>query len=947
MRVLLDMQGAQGASARAGVGRYVLDLARAMARGRGPHELHLLVNATLADTAASLVGEFAPWLGEQAIRRFAAPEGAVAGSDPLAPRRHLAEMLRAEAICDAAPDLLLLGSLFEGWRDEAVVTWPPGLQRVSTAAVLHDLIPLSLRPLYLDGLWREAGLLPWYTRGLDEAAAQGLLLCNSEATRAEAMAHLGTPPERLRVIGGGVNPGFAPPEVPDSSLLPRLGLRPGFLLALGMGDPRKNEAVLLEAYASLPPALRARHPLAIGHVNPPALRAAARARGLSEQEVILLPHVAEGDLPGLYAAAQLFLFPSLAEGFGLPAAEAMACGAPVLASDRPALPEVIGRADALFDPEDAPALARLIEACLADEVRRQDLAAYGRRRARELSWDGVAARAWRALEEMAPRRVPPRPLPPAGPALALVAPLPPAPSGVADYTAELALALRAHYAVTLVSATPPEGALRARLPWLDEAAFAEEGGRFARVLYQLGNNPLHAHALSRLLERHPGVVTLHDPALTDLRHWLLKDPASAIMARAALVAEEGYPAALSNNPGMGSAGVLAASLGVIVHSEHARARLADAYGVGATRHVGVLPHLRAPLRLPERSAARAALGLDADVEVIAAFGLVTSRKLPLRLLEAFTALVPMRPAALLVFVGGAVDGLDVALTEGARRHGLAGRVRITGRVPVVGYRQWLAAADLAVQLRDDSTGETSGAVKDALAAGLPTLVNAHGAMAELPPEICRQLPETFVAEELAAALREMLADAPGRAALGLAAAGWARDALAPEVVAARLRDLIEAAYCRGPQAGLVQLARQAMRLPLAAEDIEAAGAAMARSWPGARGPRLWLDTAASGFVPGIEALLRQGLPLFRPEPVQWRAGRLLTDHAWAWGRFGLAGPPLTEAPALLAPGDALVSAAPEAPALARLWGARLLSPPDTPSGERQRAAILALLGLAP
>lgn len=939
------MQGAQGASARAGVGRYVLDLARAMVRARGAHELHLLVNTTLAETAAPLIGEFAPLLGEASIRRFAAPEGAETGSEPLSPLRRLAEMLRAEAICDAAPHVLLLGSLFEGWRDAAVVTWPGEFLRPPTAAVLHDLIPLSLRPLYLDGLWREAGLGPWYQRGLDEAAAAQMLLCNSEATRAEALAHLHTPPERLRVIGGGVNPAFAPPEAPDAGLLPRLGLRPGFLLALGMGDPRKNEAVLLDAFAALPAALRARHPLAIGHVNPPALRAAAQARGLSEQEVILLPHVAEADLPGLYAAAHLFLFPSLAEGFGLPAAEAMACGAPVLASNRPALPEVIGRADALFDPEDAPGLRRLIEAVLGDEERRADLSAYGRRRARDLSWDGVATRAWKAMEGMALRPPPPRPLPAAGPPLAIVAPLPPAPSGVADYTAELALALRAHYAVTLVSPAPPEGELRARLPWLDEAAFAEEGGRFARVLYQIGNNPLHAHALSRLVGQHPGVVTLHDPALTDLRHWLLKDAASAPAARAALVLEEGYPAALANDPGMGSAGVLASALGVVVHSEHARARLADAYGVGATRHVRVLPHLRAPLVLPGREAARAALGLDAEAEVIAAFGLVTPRKVPLTLLEGFAGVARARPGAILVFVGGAVDGLELALAEGARQLGLAARVRVTGRVTVAAYRQWLAAAELAVQLRSDSTGETSGAVKDALAAGLPTLVNAHGAMAELPPETCRQLREGCDAAELAAALAEMLADAPGRAALGAAAATWAREALAPAAVASRLRDLIEEAYAQGPQAGLVSLARHATLLPLTAEDMAAAGAAMAQSWPGARRPRLWLDTAAPGFAPGLEALLRQGLPMFRPEPAQLRAGRLVTHHGWAWGRLGLAGPPPAEGPAVIGPGDALVSADPAAPALARLWGARLLAPPEAPSAERQRAALLALLGL--
>jgi glycosyltransferase involved in cell wall biosynthesis len=941
MRVLLDMQGAQGASARAGVGRYVLDFARALARARGRHELLLLLNATLAETAGAIAAEFAPLLGEGAIRRFAAPAGAVAGRAPLSPLRRAAELIRAEAVCEARVDLLLLGSAFEGWRDEAVVTWPEDYERVATAAVLHDLIPLSLRGLYLDGAWGEGGLLPWYTRGLDEAAAAGLLLCNSEATREEALRHLATPRERLAVIGAGVNPHFAPPERPDPALPVRYGLAPGYVLALGMGDLRKNEAVLLDAYAALPAALRARHPLAIGHVNPPALAAAIAARGLSEREAVLLPHVPEADLPGLYAACALFVFPSLAEGFGLPAVEAMACGAPVIASDRPALPEVIGRADALFDPEDAPGLARLMEALLTDPARRADLAAYGLRRARDFSWDGVAARAWRALEERAPQGVPWRPRP--RPRLALVAPLPPAPTGVADYTAELALALRPHYAITLVSAAPPDGALAGRLPWMEEAAFAREGGRFERVLYQIGNNPLHATALTRLLPRQPGVVTLHDPALTDLRHWLLTDRAARERALPERVEEEGYPAALAGRMGMGSAGVLAEAAMVIVHSDHARARLEAEYGPAATAHVRVAPHLRAPLALPGRAAARAALGLPEEAEIVTAFGLVTPRKAPLLLLAAFAGIAARRPRARLVYAGGAVDGLERAIAAEAERLGLGERVRVTGRLPVESYRRWLAASDLAVQLRSDSTGETSGAVKDALAAGLPTLVNAHGAMAELPAHVCRRLPEAPTPEEIGAALTALLADAPGREALAAAAAAWAREALSPGTIGARVRHVIEEAYGTGPLAGPLSFARRAALLPFAPEEEARLGAAIAATWPRPRGPRLWLDTATPGLAAGIEEMLRQGVPGFRPEPARLEGRALLTHHGWAWARLGLPGAPPSEGRAALLPGDALLSAAPEAEALARGRGARWLPPPEAVGGAAQRARVIARL----
>ncbi|HEV7456285.1 MAG TPA: glycosyltransferase [Roseococcus sp.] len=938
MRVLLDMQGAQGASRSSGVGRYLRGLAHGMARARGGRELHLLVNARLRESAARLVEEFTPILGREALHLFTPPEGCAAGDNPQSPRRRLAELLRAEAVHDATPDLLLVGSVFEGWRDEAVTTWPASLQRPHTAAVLYDLIPLSLRPMYLDGLWREAGLLPWYFRALDEVAQAETLLCLSEATREEALRHLRKPQERLAVLGGGVEPHFVPPAVPDPGLPARYGLPPGYLLFLGAGDPRKNEGVLLDALALLPPALRARHPLAIGHVNPPHLRAMAEARGLTPREVITLPFVAEADLPGLYAQCALLVFPSLAEGLGLPLMEAMACGAPVISSNLSAMPEVMGRADALFDPNDAPALARMIEALLRDPDRLAEMRAYGLRRAREFSWDAAAARAWPALDAMGARRGYWRPLP--RPRLALVAPLPPAPTGIADYTAELAPALAPHYAVTLVSDTPPEGALRGRFPWMPETEFLAEGGRFDRILYQVGNNALHASTLRRLLPRHPGMVTLHDPVLTDLRNWMLTDRAEREAALARRVEEEGYPAALSGQPGAGSAGVLAQALGVLVHSAHARRKLQEEYGAEATRHVRVLPHLRAGSALPSAARARRLAGIGRGALVVAAFGLVTARKGPLELLAAFARIATQFPEARLVFVGGAQDALDQRISDMARRLNLASRVMVTGRLPLRDYRRWLAAADLAVQLRADSTGETSGAVKDALMAGLPVVVNAHGAMAELPEEACQVIPDAFTETELAEAIARLLASREARLSLGRAGQAWARATLAPEEVGRRHRQHIEEAYLFGPGAGGHDVTRWAAELPLSAEDAAAGGVAIARAWTGARRPRLWLDTAAPGFEPGLLALLREGAGRFRPEPCRLAPGGFVTDHGWAWGKLGLPGLPPAEGPAALTPSDALLTAAPAGGEAALIAGCRLLAPPPAGAGEAQRAAVL-------
>ncbi|MDB5377209.1 MAG: glycosyl transferase family 1, partial [Rubritepida sp.] len=835
-----------------------------------------------------------------------------AGSQPQSSRRRLAEQIRAQAIADAAPDILHLGSVFEGWRHDVVTTWPAELERPAIAATVHDLIPLTLRETYLDGIWREAGLVPWYARCLDEVAACAPLLANSEATRDELLRHLHLPPERVVTIGGGVSPAFAPPRLDATAraaLLARYGLREGFLLYLGAGDIRKNEGVLLQAFARLPAALRAAHPLAIGHVNPPHLRAQAKAAGLAEAELIALPFVEEADLPGLYEATALFVMPSLAEGFGLPLLEAMACGAPCIASDTSAMPEVVGRADALFDPRDPAALAALLERLLSAPELRADLGAYGPRRAREFSWDKVATRAWAALEAGRPVRRHGRPL--RRRTLAIVSPLPPAASGIADYTAELAPALAAHYAVTLVGAAPAEGALAGRMPWMSEGDFISEGGRFDRVLYQLGNNPIHAQALTKLLPRFPGVVTLHDSAITDLRNWIDGGAAAPEPRVLRLVREEGYPALVTSRELAGSAGLLADALGVVLHSGHARWLLEAEYGQAALRHVSVLPHLRQSPALPGRAAARAALGLPEGVFVLASFGLMTPKKLPDRILSGFAAMARRDASARLVFVGGSEEGAGPAVLEEARRLGLASRVTVTGRVAVEEYRRWLASCDLAVQLRRGSRGETSGAVKDVLMAGLPLVANRHGSMAELEESGCRLIPEDAELPDLAEALGEVRQEAAKRAAMGRAARAWALRELDPARIAHAYAGAIEQAYEQGVQSGMAAVLAASAGLTLTEADAGAIGAALAASFRPPRTPRLWLDTTLPAFEPGILELLRKGLEGWRPEPCRMEGGLLVTAHGWAWGRLGLPGAPPDEGPALLAVGDAAITA-PEA-----------------------------------
>jgi glycosyltransferase involved in cell wall biosynthesis len=938
MRLVIDLQGAQGGNRARGVGRYVRELAIAMARAPRDHEVIVALNGALPETAEALAATFAGILPAAGIRVWHPPPG-IAGA-PAAPQRDFAEALRAHVLAALQPDLVHVGSLFEGFDDDVVSLQPARLERLPVVATCFDLIPLIRHEAYF-GAPGTAPAARWYYRCLHELALSEGLLAISDSSRTEAVRHLPFAPERVFNIQAGVSADFRPADLSPAAraaLLRRYGLREPFILFLGAGERRKNEAGLLAAYARLPQALRDRHQLLIvGKVDQAALRKAAAALHIPAANVAIVAFVPEPDLAALYSACALFVFPSLHEGFGFPVAEAMACGAPAIASNTTSLPEVVGRADATFDPADPDAIAACMRKVLENPGFRDALAAHGPVQAARFTWQSSAARAWDALEQIHARRQPPHSpahlpasLPPRRPRLAFVSPLPPQASGIADYSAELLPSLARHYDITLVSeAEAGDIRLQAALPHLGPAGFLQHAAQFDRVLYQVGNSSFHRFQMEELLPNCPGVVVLHDAAVSDYLNWLAHRRDRPDDFRAALLHAHGYPA-LVDDAANGreaavarypcSLAVLQAAVGVIQHSQHGVDVLRVHFGAAATRDIAVIPLLRADRWRPDRAAARAALGLPADAFVVCSFGVVTPMKCPALLAEAWrrTGL-----AGQLVFVGDAAPERQRALADAA-----AG-IHCTGRLARAQYAAWLAAADIAVQWRTGSRGESSAAVADALVAGLPLIVNRHGAAAELPGQVVHALPDDADAPALAAAIVALHADAPRRAALSAAARAYALRELAPEAAAQRYRAAIEAAYAAAQPAVIAQrLAQEARSVAALPGGLPAAASAIGRSfagpWRAGGRPRLLVDMselarrdAGTGIQRVVREIGRRALlapPAGREGEVRQggavRAdrGRLRHTYAAPLRLLGLAPLALPETPVDAGAGDVLLCA---------------------------------------
>jgi len=290
------------------------------------------------------------------------------------------------------------------WRADRLFVpyWAPPLRAPAPVVVtVHDLIPLRF-PEYRASLGARL-----YT-ALVTAATPGAahLLTDSEASRQDLLQRLQLPPERVTAVPLGVSERFTPRPNPveDARARNRYDLPPAYVLYLGGFDRRKNIETLLAVYTWAQDAIGENFPLVIGgrlperpgrlFVDP---RPLARAWGIEEVVRIIGP-VAEEDKPALYRGASAFLYPSRYEGFGLPVLEAMACGVPVVASQIPALAELVGDAAYLVPPEDARGMAGALIAVLVDDRLGRTLRERGLERAARFSWAACAERTAQVIE---------------------------------------------------------------------------------------------------------------------------------------------------------------------------------------------------------------------------------------------------------------------------------------------------------------------------------------------------------------------------------------------------------------------------------------------------------------------------------------------------------------------------------------------------------------------
>jgi glycosyltransferase involved in cell wall biosynthesis len=821
MRIVIDLQACQTTGSRhRGIGRYSLSLTKAMLANVGQHEIHLMLSGLFPETIAPLRQSFSGLLPADHIHIWQAPGPVAELQEANFWRCRSAELLREQAIANLRPDIVHVTSLFEGSGDNAVTSIGQNGEYVPNAVTLYDLIPFIHAEHYLI----DEGQRAWYFRKLASLRRADISFAISESSRREGIDYLNIPSHKVLNISSAVDTHFVPRDKDSghSQVPEKYGITRPYIMYTGGIDLRKNIDGLVRAYAQLPAQMRSQYQLAIvcnvQDADRSRLLQLAMKNGLRQDDLILTGYVSDQEMVLLYQFCTLFVFPSWHEGFGLPALEAMSCGAPVIAANTSSLPEVIGRADALFDPHQDYSITAKLHEVLSNKSFREELVEHALNQSTKFSWDQSAKKAIAGFEQIY-LETKPRPSKKDAkairPRLAYFSPLPKLESGVAVFSAQLLPALSCYYDIDLIvdQNSVDDFWLNANFKIRDVIWFEHHAHQFDRIIYNLGNSPFHAYML-KMLHQFPGVVILHDFYLSGLYSFVQQINFNKNIFEQVLYQSHGYPALLEKQNVNGieqviwnypsNFSVLDRADGVIVHSDFSVQLAKQWYGSKLTQSFKKIPHFHQIPAVKNRARARAALGIHEGEFLVCSFGFLGETKLNKAVLNAWIN-SPMLAdkKAKLVFVGQTDGSLYckelLATIEALARYG---NIEVTGYVSSTLFNTYLEAADVAVQLRGNSRGEASYTVLDCLAYGIPTIVNDHGSMKEMPAHALVKLHEAFSQNDLISAIAELRNNPLLRIELAKSGLKYVQQNCDIEIIAGKYFSNIESFFLSEPRARL-------------------------------------------------------------------------------------------------------------------------------------------------
>ena len=392
MRIWLDGQALQSASRYRGIGRYVLELLRAMAKADPSIELLISFNLAMTDTVASARQLVSGLVDVSNIHTFHAMTTTGASDSTQKKERQFSEILLAHHVAMLNPDIAICPSPFEGSHEPCVPLTSKHGHHFPLIGIFHDAIPIR----YADRYLTSPELLDYYLNRLDAHKNFDWTLTNSDFSRQELHDLVGSLPSTA--VYAGVSSHFTESvniEATTAKQTHKNLIDKPYILSVGGLDWRKNVELIIEAFSQLDGSLDTLH-LVVAGQSPDSDKTKISnlwtAQGLNPKRLIMTGQIDDATLRQLYQHAACLVQPSLMEGFGLTVLEAISCGTPVMAANTGALPEVLGTKTGLFDPKDAGQLADMLTEFFDNSEFGQNLLKSGQAQLPKFTWAKTAQR---------------------------------------------------------------------------------------------------------------------------------------------------------------------------------------------------------------------------------------------------------------------------------------------------------------------------------------------------------------------------------------------------------------------------------------------------------------------------------------------------------------------------------------------------------------------------
>jgi len=660
-------------------------------------------------------------------------------------------------IADFHIDVFYLTSIFDVWD----IYKPAYFEQTRLVITVYDLIPLIFEKQYLaDAVTKKN-----YMKKLELYQRADRLFAISESAKNDLHQYLKIDEEKIDVIYAGVKDTFR--ELNHAELgwvLDKFHVKTPFLLYPGGEDQRKNYREIITAYAKLPTEIIRKYQLVmvfkLTKDGEAELRQIAKDQKVSDR-VIITNYVTDEELVALYNLADLTVFPSKYEGFGLPVVESFACGTPVVTSVNSSLGEIAQDAAVLVDPFRIDSITRGIAEALTN-ADLKGLLKNGKEKLTQFTWENVAAKTITAFYKIEKLHLPFHKE--KRKKIAMFTPLPPMQSGISDYSVDIINELKQYTDIDVfIEDYKPAVQFEENVHIHHHRKFAAMHEQYDEIVYQVGNSYFHSY-MTEYIMRYSGVVVLHDCNLHGLLTSLCNGEPNEYYKKAVQLDYPGRECRSIDPNVIVNGFITQYAKKVIVHSDYTQEQLLRLNPYRSIYRINLyckINDCRDLKRIFEK------YQINEDDTVITALGIIQPTKRNFEVLQAVERLVNHDNIIKLKFilVGRTIEErYHRQLIEYIEQHHLQEHVVITGFVDLSEFRDFIEVSTVCVNLRYPYNGENSGSLAAILAAGRAALITDIGSFSEIPSDACVKLPppadqnETQEVDCIYAGLKSLLAD---------------------------------------------------------------------------------------------------------------------------------------------------------------------------------------------